>query len=473
MSLATSRSLRRTLLLVVLLPVLLLIAVNTVSLYREALAAANLAYDRTLLASAKTIGEQLSLRGAGDQASLGASVPYSALEAFESDNQSRMFYKVTTAGGALVSGFADLPAWRGRMPQRPAYAALVDFYDDRYRGQAVRVAILLQPVVSTEASVMAHIQVAETLELRQASARDILVRTLWRQGVLVLVIGVVVVWGVQRATAPVRALSNELRDRAPHDLAPVQGQGAPRELRPVVGAINAVMARLARLLSNQKRFVRDTAHQLRTPLSVLKAQVQSARRGDVQAAQALAEIEHTVDRATQLANQMLALAKIEQIVAENSLQAVPWTPIAREVALDLSPLLAAADVDFSADLADPVWVLAHEWMLRELTRNLLHNAIKHSPPGGQLQLSLQVQGGQAVLSLVDSGPGLSEAQQAHLFEAFAASGQQAGAGLGLLIAHDIVHALGGCIELTNRSRINPAHTGLQVRVTISAIQLSP
>lgn len=464
---AAPRSLRRTLLLTLLLPVLCLVAVNTYSLYREALAAVNLAYDRTLLASAKTIGEQLTVRGFGEEARLRATVPYSALEAFEADNQSRMFYKVTAPNGTVVSGFADLPAWRGTMPVRPAYAALVDFYDDRYRDQAVRVAVLQQPVVSTEGSVMAWIQVAETLELRQARARDILTRTLWRQGFLVLVMAVVLVWGVQRATAPVRALSRELRARAPQDLRPVAAVNAPRELRPVLAATNDVMARLSRLLNNQRRFVRDTAHQLRTPLSVLKAQVQSARRGDVPPEQALADIEHTVDRATQLANQMLALAKVEQVVAEDAFSPIAWDAVARGVALDLSPLVAAADVDLSVDLA-PVWVMAHEWMLRELTRNLLHNAIKHSPRGAPLTMKLQRQGAHAVLTLEDAGPGLSEAQQAHLYEAFAASGPQAGAGLGLVIAHDIVQALGGQLRLHNHPALAHAPTGVTAEVRLAA-----
>jgi two-component system, OmpR family, sensor histidine kinase TctE len=443
------RSLRRTLLVGLLVPVLLLVAVNTVSLYREALAAANIAYDRTLLASAKTIGEQLTVSGYGAQARLSATVPYSALEAFESDNQSRMYYKVTGPDGAVVSGFADLPPWSGTLPVRPAYAALVDFYDDTYRDHAVRVAALEQPVVSTDGSAMALIQVAETLELREARAGEILVRTLWRQGLLVIVIALVVVWVVQRATAPVRALSSELRARAVNDLRPVDSAHAPRELRPILKATNQVMGRLAHLLKHQKRFVRDTAHQLRTPLAVLKAQVQSARRGDVDAMTALAEIEHTVDRATQLANQMLSLAKVEQLMQEDALIQLEWSACVREVALDLAPLVADKSLDFDLSV-EPAQVTAHDWMLSELTRNLLHNAIKHCPRGGTLSVRLGVQAQHAVLQITDSGLGLSEDQREHLFEAFAASGGQGGAGLGLAICHGITQALGGELALSNR-----------------------
>ena len=461
----SSHSLRSTLLRGVLGPVLVLVAINTVSLYNETLTAANLAYDRTLLASAKTIGEQLTAKGYGAQARISATVPYSALEAFEADNQSRMYYRVSDQLGREVSGFEDLPPWRGTMPVRSSYAALVDFYDDTYREQAVRVAILQQPVVSESGSAMAHIQVAETLELRRARAREILVRTLWRQGLLLLVIALVVVWAVQRATAPVRRLSAGLRERSTLDLRPIDSHDAPRELRPILKATNEVMGRLAHLLKNQKRFVRDTAHQLRTPLAVLRVQVQSARRGDVPAQQALAEIEETVGRATTLANQMLALAKVEQLVQEDALVALDWADAVREVALDLAPLMAERDLDFALQV-QPVQVLAHVWMLRELMRNVLHNAIKHCPQGGALRVQLTHEGAYAHLAVTDSGPGLSADQREHLFEAFAASGPQAGTGLGLLIAHDIVLALGGRLSLDNVFDAGGQTTGLQVRVSL-------
>lgn len=460
-----SPSIRRNLLVGLLLPVLLLVSINTVSLYNDSLAAANLAYDRTLLASAKTIGEQLTAKGYGGEARLSATVPYSALEAFEADNQSRMYYRVSDQAGREVSGFSDLPPWTGTMPVRSSYAALVDFYDDIYRTQAVRVAILLQPVVSELGSGMAYIQVAETLELRRARAREMLVNTLWRQGLLLLVIAVVVVWVVQSVTAPVRKLSEALRARAPLDLRPVVAHNAPRELQPMLKATNQVMARLAHLLRHQKRFVRDTAHQLRTPLAVLKAQVQSARRGDMPAQEALAEIEQTVERATALANQMLALAKIEQLLQENALVPLDWAQYVKAVALDLAPLAVERELDFELD-AQSVQVRGHEWMLSELTRNLLHNAIKHCPSGSRLSVRLNSSEGQAQLQVTDSGPGLTVKQQAHLFEAFVASGTQAGAGLGLLIAHDIVQALSGHLSLTNVMGEDAQVVGLEASVTL-------
>jgi two-component system sensor histidine kinase TctE len=446
----TTLSLRRYLLAGILLPVVVLVAINSVSLYGRTLAAVNTAYDRTLLASAKVIGEQLDVEGFDEQAQLRATVPYSALEAFEADTHSSLYYRVSNLHGELVSGFPRLPFWHGRLPQQPPYAALVDFYDDVYEGEPIRVAVLLQPVATRTGRGMAVVQVAETLDLRQTLTRRVLFDTLWRQAVLIAVIALVVVVVVQRATRPVRRLSGELEARHEGDLTPIDTRGAPGELLPLLHATNSVMLRLAHLLDNQKRFVRDTAHQLRTPLAVLKTQVQSAQRGDVEPRQALEEIGTTVDRATVLANQMLSLAKVEQLRQQADGGVQDLSEVARTVAVELSPLIADKEIDFGIDTM-PAQVRAHEWMLRELIRNLLHNAIKHTPAGAPLTVRTVADANAVALVISDSGPGVDEELRARLFQPFSA-GDARGSGLGLAICREIVSALSGTISLDNRLR---------------------
>ncbi|MGJ7611318.1 MULTISPECIES: sensor histidine kinase [unclassified Variovorax] len=449
-------SLRARLLLGILAPIALFIVINSVSVYRQSLAAATTAYDRTLLASAKTIGEQLDVEGYDDLAQLRAIVPYSALEAFEADNRSRLFYRVSALDGEMVSGFAELPFWRGRIPDRSAYAALVDFYDAQFRNQPVRVAVLLQPVASARGRGMAVVQVAETLELRETLARKLLVDMLWRQLLLMGVIALATVFVVQRATRPVRELGEAIERRQADDLSPIDAPDAPRELRPLIDATTQVMGRLQRLLDHQKRFVRDSAHQLRTPLAVLKVQVQSAQRGDVAPEQALGEISQTVERATALANQMLSLAKVEQLRQQPESATLDFGEVARHVALDLSPLVADKALDFELAIEGPVHVQAHQWMLQELTRNLLHNAIKLSPVGAALSVSVRREGDEAVLTVRDSGPGISPELRQRLFAPFSAGSASSGSGLGLAICREIVLALGGRIALDNREAEVPA-----------------
>jgi len=446
----TGMSMRSRLLWGILLPVGLLVAINTVSLYREALSAVDTAYDRTLLASAKSIGELLGVEGSGEQARLVATVPHAALEAFETDLRSRLYFRVLGFKGEMVSGYEDLPRWTGKIPDLSPYPALVDFYDDQYRDEPVRMAVLIQPVASQTGMGLATIQVAETLALRRTLARQVLLDTLWRQAALLAVIAIVVWAVVQRATRPVRELSAALREREAGDPRPLQVPGMPAELVPLIVATNDALGRQARLLEHQKRFVRDASHQLRTPLAVLKVQVQSARQGDVEPLQALAEIDTTVSRATVLANQMLALARAEQMRQPG--EAMPtqdWAEITRAVALDLAPLIAKQALDFDIH-TEPAAIDSHEWALRELTRNLLHNAILHTPAGGRLTIHLSVTAGRAQLVIADSGPGLTPAQQQKLFLPFAAGDASKGSGLGLAICRALVHSLGGEIALVNR-----------------------
>jgi two-component system sensor histidine kinase TctE len=434
-------SLRARLLLGILVPLLALLAFNAASLYRQALAAADTAYDRTLLASAKSIGELLEVVAADGRVRVRGNVAYAALEAFEADNRSRIFYRVRGFDDEMVSGFEDLPAPRRDASERNVYAALVQFYDDRYHDAPVRMAVLLQPVAGEAGQGMATIQVAETLEVRRTLARQILIDTVWHQALVLVVIALVVVAVVQVATRPVRELSERLRQRAEGDLSPIDTRGAPTELQPVLDATNGVMARLAHLLEHQKRFV---------PLAVLKTQVQSAQRGDVAPSQALDDIGSTVDGATLLANQMLALAKVEQLRQQGDAGVVDWSRVVQAVALDLAPLIAQARLDFELERqAAPV--RAHEWALRELSRNLLHNAVKQSPVGGRLAVRLVCDARTAALTIADSGPGLSEELRQRLFEPFS-SGDPArgGVGLGLTICREIVASLGGQIELNHR-----------------------
>ena len=209
--------------------------------------------------------------------------------------------------------------------------------------------------------------------------------------------------------------------------------------------------------------MRDASHQLRTPLAALKTQVQSAQRGDVPPEQALHEIGQTIEGAISLANQMLKLAKVEQM-RQQAAEVTDWAVALQAVALDLAPLIAQARLDFEIVL-QPTPVLAHEWMLRELARNLLHNAVKHSPRGAPLRVSLVARGDDAVCTIADGGPGLSAEVRSRLFQPFASGDAQGGSGLGLAICREIVDLLGGRITLVNREEQGRV-VGLDAIVTL-------
>jgi two-component system, OmpR family, sensor histidine kinase TctE len=442
-------SLYKRLLIGLLLPLTLLLGLVSFFNYKQTLETATIAYDRTLLASAKSIGELLTTSGEGENLRLTANVLYAALEPFESDNRSRMFYKVIGFKGEIVSGYADFPDWKGQLPAKNIYPALIDFYDDVYQSEAVRVAVLLQPVASQEGNGMATVLVAETLELRKKVAKKILFDTLSLYGISLLAIALVVTWIVRWTTKPIRHLEASLSDRNMQDLRAIETANTPVELMPIVNATNQLIDRLRLTVEHQRKFVRDAAHQLRTPLAVLKTQVQSALRGDLAPTQALQEIEVTVDRATGLANQMLDLAKVEQLRQETNYSAQDWDSILRSVALDLAPLIASKNLQFTLESKAAI-LDAHAWMLQELTRNLLHNAITHAPVGSILTVHLIDLPQALELTIQDQGSGIDEPLSKRLFQTFSAGRHSRGSGLGLAICQEISNALNGVLSLENQ-----------------------
>ncbi len=440
------RSLRRYLLAGIVIPITVFVIFDTVGSYQRALAAIHTAYDRSLLASARSIGELLQPVGR----ELKVDVPYAALEIFDAGNEGRMYYRISGFNGEFLSGYNDLPAYTRKPPIQSSYAALVDFYDADYRGERVRMAALYQPVAGEQLRGMALIQVAETQELRERLARSILIDTLVREALLIAVV-VIVAWVVvTRALRPVNDLRSAVLARGERDLSPIATPGLPTELQPVLVSINDLLQRIARLVGLQRQFVRDASHQLRTPLAVLKTQAQNGLSGHADPLATLAQMHTTVDRAIRLANQMLALAKVEQVHGQEAPSVVDLADAAREVALDLSPLIADKSLDFELHAETPAWVTGHAWMLRELTRNLLHNAIRETPLRSALTLAVEADAQEARLIVRDSGTGLPEALRARLFEPFHSGHPSTGTGLGLAICREVCERHGGRIELVNR-----------------------
>lgn len=459
-----SSSLRRYLLAWIVTPIALFVVVDTVSLYQGALQSIHTAYDRSLLASARSIGELLRLKGT----ELQVEVPYAALEIFEGGNYNRMYYRVNDFEGRFISGFEDLPVYTGTIPAKTAYPALVDFYDTEYRGETVRMAALYQPVATSETRGMALIQVAETLEVRQKLAREILFDTLLRQALLITVVTLVTSVVVSRGLRPLESLRRQMLARSVEELSPLDAPDAPAELRPMVTALNDLMQRLNRLVGHQLRFVRDASHQLRTPLAVLKTQVQNEvqgrRAGQPSDAAALVAMGQTVERAITLANQMLALAKVEQVHGERHAELIDLAEVAGDVALELSPLIGEKHLDFELDSRSAT-VQGHRWMLRELIRNLLHNAIRETPDGSALSVIVSPGPQTARLVVRDSGPGIGAAMREHLFEPFHTSHPNTGSGLGLAICREICKSLGAGIDLVNRTEAGRV-VGLDAVITL-------
>jgi two-component system sensor histidine kinase TctE len=447
----------------IITPLTLIIATDTYFLYQSALRSVGAAYDRTLLATAHAVGDSVRY----EKGEFRLSLPLALFEIYEADQSGRYFYRVSSADGKLISGDEDLPFHSGALPRKASYPALVQFYEDRFRDSAVRVAVLHQPVISSDDSGTVIIQVAEPLKIRQDSAQDILRDTLLRQSVLLVIVALAVFISVSRALKPLVELRVELDRRSVDDLSPLPPRPTLSELATVTDALNALMERVGRLVNYQKRFIANAAHQLRTPLAVLKTQLQSGIRGDAPAVEVLVEMETTVERTIELSNQMLLLAKIEQRRTRGLTEICHIDRLAREAALELSPLIAEKNLDFEINDC-PAQIRGDAWLVGELIRNLLNNAIEHTPASEKLGIALHTGNSQVTLLVWNRGEGLAAERLDHLFEPFSSSFSNRGSGLGLAICREIVTSLGGQIALGNRCE-NGFVVGLDARVVFATI----
>jgi two-component system sensor histidine kinase TctE len=435
-------SLRNQLLRWLLIPLLILVAVNSVSAYNNGLEAADLAYDRSLLASTRALAERVSIQNGR----VVAEVPYVALDSFETDTLGRIFYKVSGLKGETVSGFDDLPPVPADVARSEAYPALVRFYHADYNGEPVRIAALLQPVYDDSMRGIALIQVGETLDARRGLSRKILFDTLLRQAIMLLAVASLVWFAVGLVLRPLMRLKSEVETRALADLSDVDPALVHKEVRPLVAAMNTTMGRMQNLIASQRRFIADASHQLRTPLTVLKTQAELAlRENDAAAMRAIVQsIAATTDSTVHLANRLLTLARIEHGSEAAALAPVSLPDIVRQVGLDLALPAVQKRIDLSLEAQGEVTIDGQALMLHELVINLVDNAIRYTPAGGTVVLRVlrESTGGGALLEVEDSGEGIAEAEREKVFRPFYRSAasldtNQDGTGLGLAIVGDV------------------------------------
>ncbi|WP_371233680.1 sensor histidine kinase [Pseudomonas sp. QE6] len=423
---------------------LVLLLIGSAVTYSRARHAADIAYDRTLLASARDIADGLY----ASDGTLRANVPYVALDAFEYDSAGRIFYQVIDPQGRMISGYESLPAPSPDTPRTDDYPALAKFYDAQYQGQGVRVVSLLQPVSQPTVNGMAEIRVAETLGARERLARNLLGDTLLNLALSAIAALLMVWYAVSAGLRPLDRLRAAVEERQPDDLRPLPVVRVQRELRPLVAALNHFTVRLRGLFDRQSQFIAEASHELRTPLAALKARLElGLREQDPQQWRAtLVDAVQNTDRVTGLANQLLSLARVEsgaRAIAEGAGEDIDLSQLARELGLALAPLAYARGVALALEADDPVWVKGDPTLLNELLSNLVDNAIAHAPADGNVIIRVLSPAG---LEVEDDGPGIPPEERDKVFRRFYRRRQQ-GTGLGLAIVGEICSAHRARIEL--------------------------
>ena len=447
--------LQRRLLLLLLAPLLLLAALNTWFDFRSADSAA-LQQDRQLLQLVPLLADSVVARGDAE-----FSPPVLLLappvEEFLHDRPDASAFAVVDTKGRVLAGHD----WLTGLPPTTREP---EFSSEEFDGVTYRI---VSQRVKTAAGELV-VRLADGSDPRQQWVRRLWLKAVLPNAILVIAAFFAINWAVHRALRPLLALKDAVERRSPRDLSALDPEASPDEVRPLVLSLNRLFSLVDAQAESQRRFVADAAHQLRTPLAGLQAQVeawaQTAETGQYRknSAQALADsapaaitlgadqilkLRQAVRRTSQLANQLLALSRADARSAHTQpMQRVDLKQLCEvllEVHLDAA---TRKGLDLGLDAAS-VHVTGYEWLLRELLGNLVDNAIQYTPPGGHVTLrcgrrAAPGQGTlQAFLEVEDDGPGVAPQERGRMLERFyrvpGTVGE--GNGLGLAIAEEIAH----------------------------------
>jgi len=330
-----------------------------------------------------------------------------------------------------------------RVPDQP----VIGFSDTKVDGVRYRVYQLRTPGRT--------IQVTQDLDARQARARSLALDAVMPTALLAPLLMLAVWLLIDRSLAPVERVRRQVAARRAEDLSPLSEQGLPQEIVPLVGELNQLFGRTRNNLEAQQRFIADAAHELRSPLAALKLQAQALARTDGAARDAaITRLNEGIERLITLASQLLALARAEAPAARR--EPVDLEALCRDCVADLLPLAHARNVDVGLLHSDAASVAGDAESLRMLVRNLLDNAVKYSPDGGKVDISIRGEKSATVLCVEDSGPGIAPQQHRLVLEPFARlPGQELvpGSGLGLSIVSAVARSHGAQLTLGRSERL--------------------
>jgi len=364
----------------------------------------------------------------------------------------------------VIAGDAQMPPLQGTLK-----LGQPTLQNGQLGEEPVRVAALQIPDPRDESRILT-IQVAETLNKRKALTEALRTQAVALPQVLVLFVAILlIVYGYTFILRPMQVLRAQIDNRGSADLSPLDPESAPQDLRPLIQSINGLMERLAASIAAQRRFIADAAHQLRTPLAGIKSQTERALGehdpGEVQAA--LSQLAAGTEHATALANRLLTLARAGTPLTWPFAD-VDLLAVVREAIVEHLPQALARRQDLGFEGAPfGVRCVVHgdALLLRELLSNLIDNALRYSPDGGTITVSIDrdYRNDGCSLAVTDTGPGIPTAEHERVFEPFyrGADADAPGTGLGLAIVRTIAAAHNATIALGAA----PAGGGLRIVVT--------
>ena len=442
-------SLRQRLLLSILAPLVVVFAISVFLDYRLARETADAAFDQSLVDAVLDIASHIQTDGLQPRVRLSAE----AEAMLRSDPADQIFFAVRDQGGRLLAGDTDLPDVRATTDNQP------EFSDRRFRGHWIRAAV--QAIRAPHGDI--SITVAETLAKRNRASGKILTAMILPNVLVVLAAFLAVYLGVRKGLAPLEGVESEIAARSPRDLREIGTDQAPREIRPMIARLNELFGLLRDASAAQQRFITNAAHQLRTPLAGLQAQIELAAVAGSFAAEPerLMRIDEATGRVVHLVDQLLLYARADPtIAATQTFERVALAALTEKAASIFLDRALAKQIDLGFEIA-PGFVTGIPWMLREALANLVDNALRYTPSQGVVTVRSGMRSGLAILEVEDNGPGISRDERERTFERFyrIPGSSSEGCGLGLAIVREIAELHGGRVELADQ-------TGGGLRVTM-------
>ncbi len=459
-------SLKRQLLVWLLLPQLVLFLVGGALAYRIALNYAGKALDQSLTQSVRSLARQVKPIGSG----LLVDFPRAAQDIIEQDPSDRVSYMVSSPPGRFLLGNRKLPD-----PDDTHGLAANEtlLYNTELEGRAVRVALLELDYGDAMSPQRMRVQVAKSLAVQQRLTHELLADVMFPLLLLSAVLSALVYGGILRGLQPLTRLQAQLSERQTLTLTTmpaIELTQAPQEVHALATAVNQLLAAVRRSLGQEKRFLNDAAHQLRTPLAGLISQTELAlTEAEPEALRArLRKVLAGAQRSAHLVQQLLSLARHE---VEVKLQTLDLAELARDVARQWTPRAIQCQIDLGYEGLEHQAVLGEPMLLREALNNLIDNALNYAGAASEVTVRVSSEQGQVVLEVQDNGGGLAEADLAHVFERFwRASDRPGGCGLGLAIVHEIAQRHGGTAQVL---AVRPHGLCVQLHLPMAAHASSP
>jgi two-component system sensor histidine kinase TctE len=444
---------------------LILILIASSILFRFAIVEQRDAFDNALYDSAYSIYQLIQK---SDDSIENLSLPKNEKQFILNDQSDVIFYNVVGTDGKLLNGDFD----GGLMPQIKEQTSNPNFRDGIVHNLNVRIVSTLVSIQKNGVELPVYIQVAETLNKREALASNVLIDIIVPQLLLVLFTIIIIWFGVERGLQPLFDLQAAVSKRSYLDLSSIEMPDVPTEVMILVNSVNSLMRQLESVLSAQNRFIADAAHQLRTPLAGAQAQLELALlESDPDQHQELLErVSTSMERLSHTITQLLSLARNQQDASHNMVMSrVNLNKIAQEVTTDMVPtaIKKGLDLGFEADTQSTI-ILGDSKRLKEMLYNLVDNALLYTPAGGKVTVKVQHEAGEIVLSVIDNGPGIPKSEREKVFERFhrvIGTGQE-GSGLGLAIVMEIAQLHQANVEIADE----PRKKGLNIQVSFAEMK---